>query len=599
YQIGRTTAQAETPAVTGTEVAPGQTNLSLLGSGETEDTAELESEERLAALDGADTISIWTYETHGLRFYTMRDLAGRPGTDNAWVNGDAAVRADILGQAFFEITGKRVGVNRQDDAPGTAGIRRGTRIDTDNPGVQHSMHLHGKAFDFQMEGLTTEERALFLELGLRVGFRGVGFYGAADGDFVHMDLGRVRTWTGNDTPSQPTWATEVMASYHGAAGTLTDDATRQALVTHLAQALASRVPELPGRKPTLIGGPDVGDTTGVETPAVETTRTVTPTDGVAPVVERTTGGDDETEETGEVFVTQRPIAELRAELLASSVIRNDGLGDGHYGASRNHGSHTGIDIAGPMNGQITAPWSGTVVTAETQNGYGKVVEIQTQINGTTLNIFYAHLSSIEVSVGDTVSRRDVIGTIGRTGNAGGTDPHTHVEIEVNGSRIDPTNIIARAYDRVPLKNSGLSGLMTLGSMSLLDVARERGIDEAVVLARPDVLASDQYSSAAYKPVTEPFVSRLEPQLLASVRATYDADAAVVNRHFGNFDNFVRFVENIIMAESSFDHSQVSGDGAVGYMQLMLAAYTDARNAIGTDWGPDDRTDPVKNVRAGT
>ena len=562
-----------------------------LGVTTSSDRAEIESPVRVVhAGDHTPVADRWTYENNGLQFYTMRDLSGRPGSDNAWVDADAALRADILGQVFFDLTGKRVGVNRLDGPDDqTWGIRRGTRIDSDNPGVAGSRHLHGQAFDFQTAGLTDREKALFLELGLRLGFRGIGFYEHDDdGYFIHMDIGSRRTWTGNDTATRPSWADPVMRDYNTDRLAFLGDPTRAQLITHIQTALADRNTPLPERSPLLVGGPGTDDQ--------PTDRSVTATGPRAGTVG--TGGEDEPEEVYDVV--QRPIAEVRAELLASSIIRSDSHGDGYFGASRTHGTHDGIDIAGPLNSQIAAPWSGTVVRAEDSgNGYGKVVEIQTTIDGRTISVFYAHLASISVQEGTTVHRRDIIGTIGSTGNAGGTDPHVHFEIRVDGSIINPTDIVARAYERVPLKNTGLSGLMTLGSLSLLDVATQLNIDRSIVLARPDVLSAGSFDPAPYRPVTEPYVSRLEPQLLAAVRATYDGDTALINRHFGNFDNFVRFIEQVIMAESSFDNSQVSDAGAVGYMQLMLPAYTDARNAIGAGWGEDDRTDPVKNIRAGT
>jgi uncharacterized protein YcbK (DUF882 family) len=55
----------------------------------------------------------------------------------------------------------------------------------------HSLHMDGMAIDVRMEGVALDhlhKAALDLKAG------GVGLYPTSD--FVHMDVGRVRRWTG-------------------------------------------------------------------------------------------------------------------------------------------------------------------------------------------------------------------------------------------------------------------------------------------------------------------------------------------------------------------------------------------------------------------
>lgn len=57
--------------------------------------------------------------------------------------------------------------------------------------ARHSLHMEGRALDVRLKGCRTD-RLRDLALSLRAG--GVGFY--RQSDFVHIDTGRVRTWTG-------------------------------------------------------------------------------------------------------------------------------------------------------------------------------------------------------------------------------------------------------------------------------------------------------------------------------------------------------------------------------------------------------------------
>jgi murein DD-endopeptidase MepM/ murein hydrolase activator NlpD len=77
---------------------------------------------------------------------------------------------------------------------------------------------------------------------------------------------------------------------------------------------------------------------------------------------------------------------------------------------------------------------GKVVHAGWNNqGYGNLVIVE---NG-AYRTYYAHLSSIPVSVGDTVRAGTTIGLSGNTGNS--TGPHLHYEIRKNNVPVDPTS----------------------------------------------------------------------------------------------------------------------------------------------------------------
>lgn len=95
-----------------------------------------------------------------------------------------------------------------------------------------------------------------------------------------------------------------------------------------------------------------------------------------------------------------------------------------------HDRYHALDISLPrgqaMGAPILAAAPGTVIVAKDSGfngGYGEMIIIQHD-NGT--QTLYAHLSSVKVSVGDTVNRGQVIGGMGSTGRS--TGPHLHFEV---------------------------------------------------------------------------------------------------------------------------------------------------------------------------
>lgn len=98
-----------------------------------------------------------------------------------------------------------------------------------------------------------------------------------------------------------------------------------------------------------------------------------------------------------------------------------------------HAGHNGLDIAVPVGTPIQTTMDGQVVHAGWNNqGYGNLVIVE---NG-AYRTYYAHLSSIPVSVGDTVNAGEIIGLSGNTGNS--TGPHLHYEIRRDKVAINPT-----------------------------------------------------------------------------------------------------------------------------------------------------------------
>jgi murein DD-endopeptidase MepM/ murein hydrolase activator NlpD len=98
--------------------------------------------------------------------------------------------------------------------------------------------------------------------------------------------------------------------------------------------------------------------------------------------------------------------------------------------------HHGVDVAAPEGTPVRAMKSGRVEVAGTRGGYGQTVVIS---HGSSMWTLYAHLSRIDVRVGERVNGGQVIGAVGRTGNA--TGPHLHFEVVRWGRAEDPVPLL--------------------------------------------------------------------------------------------------------------------------------------------------------------
>ncbi len=97
-----------------------------------------------------------------------------------------------------------------------------------------------------------------------------------------------------------------------------------------------------------------------------------------------------------------------------------------------HQTHLGFDLASTAAAPVTAANSGVVVHAGWLGIYGNCVIVD---HGMGLQSLYAHLSSIDVNVGDAVARSAPLGRSGSTGLAGGD--HLHFTMLLNGEAITP------------------------------------------------------------------------------------------------------------------------------------------------------------------
>ncbi len=155
---------------------------------------------------------------------------------------------------------------------------------------------------------------------------------------------------------------------------------------------------------------------------------------------------------------EKKIAELKAQQAAAAA----GGGGGYYGSVTGSGNfawpcactyitsmvgyryhpisgqwryHSGMDIGCQYGDAVWASDGGTVVIAGSNGGYGNCIMIDHgYVNGDTYYTLYGHLSSIGVSVGQSVSRGQYIGAVGSTGVS--TGPHLHFEIRNSSGPTD-------------------------------------------------------------------------------------------------------------------------------------------------------------------
>ena len=99
--------------------------------------------------------------------------------------------------------------------------------------------------------------------------------------------------------------------------------------------------------------------------------------------------------------------------------------------------HGGIDIVAAQGTPVGSPGAGEVVWAGWRpGGWGNAVMVA---HGDGVRSLVAHLSGIEVRVGDKVRRGDGRAW-GSTGNAAG--PHVHFEVRVRGAYVDPMTALS-------------------------------------------------------------------------------------------------------------------------------------------------------------
>ncbi len=154
--------------------------------------------------------------------------------------------------------------------------------------------------------------------------------------------------------------------------------------------------------------------------------------------------------------------------------------------------HVGLDIQCNSEQDVFAAADGEVVFAGFKEGYGNVVYINSIQDNTPIQTRYAHLSSIDVAVGNTVQAGEVIGISGSTGDVVG-DNVLHFEVLVstdgNGCLSDGSNAVnvnpqLYLFPILPSDFSYLSQPFSLGTVSG---------DEFGTMGTPTLTADQRYT----------------------------------------------------------------------------------------------------------
>ena len=98
--------------------------------------------------------------------------------------------------------------------------------------------------------------------------------------------------------------------------------------------------------------------------------------------------------------------------------------------------HMGVDLSGSTGAPVIASNRGVVVIVHDFYYAGNAIHID---HGLGLTTAYMHLSEINVAVGDTVQRGDVIGKVGATGRV--TGPHLHWHAKYGLVTFNPLSLL--------------------------------------------------------------------------------------------------------------------------------------------------------------
>ena len=119
----------------------------------------------------------------------------------------------------------------------------------------------------------------------------------------------------------------------------------------------------------------------------------------------------------------------------------DGIVTCEYGkrinpVTNNEEIHTGIDIDSPEGKNVEAVYDGVIEKVMDDKFLGTAIVIK---HNDEFETIYGHLSKVNVTEGQNIKTKDVIGLSGNTGVS--TAPHLHFEVHKNGKPVNPVDYL--------------------------------------------------------------------------------------------------------------------------------------------------------------
>ncbi|MCR9289182.1 MAG: M23 family metallopeptidase [Bacteroidetes bacterium] len=139
----------------------------------------------------------------------------------------------------------------------------------------------------------------------------------------------------------------------------------------------------------------------------------------------------------EMFISIPSIKPVREDKLARKIYALSGFGRRLHPVHKVWKMHYGIDFTAKQGTPIQSTGQGKVYRVENKrSGYGKNVVID---HGYGFKTLYAHMSRVDVKVGQKVKKGQQIGLVGTTGTS--TAPHCHYEVWLNGNKVNPVHYV--------------------------------------------------------------------------------------------------------------------------------------------------------------
>jgi murein DD-endopeptidase MepM/ murein hydrolase activator NlpD len=135
----------------------------------------------------------------------------------------------------------------------------------------------------------------------------------------------------------------------------------------------------------------------------------------------------------EMMASVPAIKPIRSDHIQKNIGSLSGFGMRMHPVFKRRKMHTGIDFTCPLGTPIHASGDGKITAIEyMKSGYGTHVVID---HGFGYSSLYAHMSEVDVTLGQKVKRGQVIGKVGSTGTS--TAPHLHYEVIHKNKKVNP------------------------------------------------------------------------------------------------------------------------------------------------------------------